>query len=403
MSERPYDVAIIGGGIVGLATALALAGRAPGLRLVVLEKEARLAAHQSSHNSGVIHTGIYYTPGSTKARLCVEGGKLLLAFCEQHGVRYARCGKVIVAAAPADVPRLERLYERGMANGVEGLERIGPERLRELEPHAAGLRALHAPGSAVVDFGEVATAMATVLRQQGAAIVTGSRVEQIRQAEDGVVCETTQGPWRARMLINCAGLHADRIARLAGVRPGIRIIPFRGEYYSLRPDRRHLVRALIYPVPDPDFPFLGVHLTRTIHGDVEAGPNAVLALAREGYTSRRIRLGDVADMFTYPGFWRMVGRYWRAGLMELYRSCTVSAFARSLQRLVPEITAADLRQGHTGVRAQAVEGDGRLVDDFRITHTERAIHVLNAPSPAATASLAIGRHIAGLAVMALSP
>lgn len=402
MSETSYDIAVVGGGIIGLASALALSEQAPGLRLVVLEKEARLGAHQSSHNSGVIHAGIYYAPGSYKARLCVEGMELMHAFCDMHEIRYERCGKIIVATSPDELPRLDRLYERGVANGVEGLERIGPERVREIEPHANALQAIHSPATGIVDFGEVSVTMAKVLQGRGAAILTGARVERIARTDGGVVLETVGGSVRARALINCAGLYADRVARLMGVRSEVRIIPFRGEYYNVLPVRRHLVRGLIYPVPNPTFPFLGVHFTRTIHGGVEAGPNAVLAFAREGYTYRHIRLGEVAGMVAYPGLWRMAARYWRMGLYELYRSLSRSAFVRALQRLVPEISPADLEPGGAGVRAQAVEKDGALVDDFRIVETPKAIHVLNAPSPAATASLAIGRHIADLAARTLT-
>ena len=401
MSETSCDIAIVGGGIIGLATALALSEQAPGLRLAVLEKEARLAAHQSSHNSGVIHAGIYYTPGSYKACLCVEGVKLMLTFCDMYGIQYERCGKVIVATSPEELPRLAQLYKRGVANGVAGLERIGPERVREIEPHANALAAIYSPATGIVDFGKVSMTMASVLRGRGAAILTGARVGRIVSVNGGVVLETASGTVRARALINCAGLYADRVARLMGVRTDVRIIPFRGEYYNLVPDRRHLVRGLIYPAPDPAFPFLGVHFTRTIHGGVEAGPNAVLAFAREGYTYRHIRLGEVAGMVAYPGLWRMAARYWRMGLYELYRSLSRSAFVRALQRLVPEISPADLEPGGAGVRAQAVEKDGALVDDFRIVETPKAIHVLNAPSPAATASLAIGRHIADLAARTL--
>jgi L-2-hydroxyglutarate oxidase len=401
VTQKPYDIAIIGGGIIGLAAALALGQRAPELRLAVLEKEARLAAHQSSHNSGVIHAGIYYTPGSEKARLCVEGARLMFAFCDEHGVRYDRCGKVIVATSPDELPRLERLYERGVANGVEGLTRIGPEHLRELEPHGTGLHAIYSPVTAIVDFAQVAQAMANILRARGITILTQGRLDGVTRADDGLVLETTHGPVRTRGLINCAGLYADQVARLMGVRTGVQIVPFRGEYYHLRPERQHLVRGLIYPVPDPAFPFLGIHFTRTIHGVVEAGPNAVLALAREGYSYRVIRLDEVAGMFAYPGFWRMAARHWRMGLTELYRSLSTSAFVHALQRLVPEIGTADIVPGDAGVRAQAVERDGALVDDFRIVQTPKAIHVLNAPSPAATASLAIGRHIADLAAAAL--
>ncbi len=401
MRAAPYDVAIVGGGIVGLATALALTEQAPRLKLAVLEKEARLAAHQSSHNSGVIHAGIYYRPGSYKARLCVEGAKLMTAFCDAHGIRYQRCGKVIVATSPEELPRLEQLYERGVANGVPGLARIGPERLREIEPHAIALAALHSPATAIVDYAEVAAAIGRAVAARGVEVLTGARVEAIARADGLLVLETTRGPLKARGLVNCAGLYADGVARLAGVRGDVEIVPFRGEYYTLRPERRGLVRGLVYPVPDPAFPFLGVHFTRTIHGGVEAGPNAVLALAREGYSYRHIRPGEVARMLAYPGFWRMAARYWRTGLHELYRSLSKRAFVRALQRLVPEVREADLEPGGAGVRAQAVERSGRLVDDFRIVEAAGAIHVLNAPSPAATASLAIGRYVAGLARRAL--
>lgn len=397
MNETSCDIAIVGGGIIGLATALALSERAPGLRLAVVEKEARVAAHQSSHNSGVIHAGIYYAPGSYKACLCVEGVKLMQTFCDMYGVRYERCGKVIVATSPEELPRLAQLYKLGVANGVAGLERIGPERIREIEPHANALAALYSPATGIVDFGKVAMTMASVLEGRGTAILTGARVGRIVSADGGLVLETARGAVRARALINCAGLYADRVARLMGVRTDVRIIPFRGEYYNVVPARRHLIRGLIYPVPDPAFPFLGVHFTRTIHGEVEAGPNAVLAFAREGYTYWHIRLGEVAGMLAYPGFWRMAGRYWRMGVYEIYRSLSRSAFVGGLRRLVPEMSAADLAPGGAGVRAQAVERDGSLADDFRIIEAPQAIHVLNAPSPAATASLAIGRHIADLA------
>ncbi len=392
-----YDVAIVGGGIVALATARALTERAPRCRLVLLEKEAGLARHQTGHNSGVIHGGIYYKPGSYKARLCVEGGRLLVEFCEAHGIRWERCGKVIVATAPGELPRLQALYERGLANGVPGLTLIEPDRLRELEPHARALRAIHAPNTGIVDYREVAAALARDLTGHGVTIETGARVDAVRRTAEGLELVTPRLTVRARALINCAGLYADEIARRAGAAPGVRIIPFRGEYYLLRPERRHLVRGLIYPVPDPAFPFLGVHFTRTVHGDVEAGPNAVLAFAREGYTFGRVNVRELAGTLGYRGFWAMAGRYWRTGAYEMYRSLSRGAFVRALRRLVPDLRPEDVRRGGAGVRAQAVSPDGTLVDDFRIVEAADAIHVLNAPSPAATASLAIGRHIAGLA------
>jgi L-2-hydroxyglutarate oxidase len=392
-----YDVAIVGGGIVGLATARALAERAPRARLVILEKEARLATHQTGHNSGVIHSGIYYRPGSAKARLCVEGARLLREFAESRGLRVERCGKIIVATTAAELPRLQTLYERGMANGVPGLILIDAAGARAIEPHVAAIRAIHSPNTAIVDYGQVAEALARELTDSGVTITTGARVSAIARTSEGLELVTPGGSVRARRLVNCAGLYSDVVARLAGATPGVRIVPFRGEYYFLRPERRHLVRGLIYPVPDPEFPFLGVHFTRTVHGDVEAGPNAVLAFAREGYRFGRVNLGELAATLGYRGFWAMARRYWRMGAYEMFRSLSTAAFVRALQRLIPELEAADLMPGGAGVRAQAVAPDGSLVDDFRIAESADAIHVLNAPSPAATASLAIGRHIAELA------
>ena len=395
MSDR-FDLAVVGGGIVGLATALALLAERPGLRLVILEKEARLASHQTGHNSGVIHSGIYYKPGSHKARLCVEGARLMKEFCAQHGIRVDPIGKVIVATSEAELPRLQALFERGTANGVQGLRLLDRDRLREIEPHAAAMRAIHSPTTSIVDYGEVAQALARELLTQGTVIRTGARVSAIQRTDEGFDLSTASGPIQARRLVNCAGLYSDVVARLAGARPGVRIIPFRGEYYMIRPERHDLVRGLIYPVPDPEFPFLGVHFTRTVHGDVEAGPNAVLAFAREGYRFGRIHLRELAGTLGYRGFWSMARRYWRTGSYEMYRSLSKAAFVEALQRLLPEIGPADITPGGAGVRAQAVAEDGSLVDDFRIARSTDAIHVLNAPSPAATASLAIGRHIAGL-------
>ena len=393
-----FDVAVVGGGIVGLATAWALDQDHPGIRLVILEKEARVASHQTGHNSGVIHSGIYYRPGSHKARLCVEGARLMKEFCAEHGIRVDPIGKVIVATSKAELPRLAALYERGVANGVAGLALIDRDRLREIEPHAAAIRAIHSPTTSIVDYGEVAHALARGLLARGIVVRTGARVTAIDATGDGFDLDTASGPVRAGHLVNCAGLHSDVVARMTGARPGVRIVPFRGEYFMVRPERHHLVRGLIYPVPDPEFPFLGVHFTRTVHGEVEAGPNAVLAFAREGYRLGRIHLRELAGTLRYRGFWAMARRYWRTGTYEMYRSLSKAAFVRALQRLVPEITAADITRGGAGVRAQAVAEDGSLVDDFRIARSKGAIHVLNAPSPAATASLAIGRHVAALAV-----
>ena len=395
MAAERFDIAIIGGGIVGLATALALTERFPRTVVGIIEKERALASHQTGHNSGVIHAGIYYKPGSYKAQLCVEGVRLLKQFCDANGVRYENCGKVIVAISEAERPRLQTLYERGVANGVPDITLIDPAGLREIEPHARAVAAVYSPTTAIVDYTQVAQAMAARLRQRGVAFHTGTRVRAIREAE-GLYLETTADTFAARNLVNCAGLYSDTVARMMGVRPDVRIIPFRGEYYTLR-RQQDIVRGLIYPVPDPEFPFLGVHFTKRIQGDIEAGPNAVLAFAREGYHRTTVSPVELLATLTYAGFWAMAGKYWRTGLYEMYRSLSKRAFLRALQRLVPTLEQADLEPGGAGVRAQAVAADGSLIDDFKITETPHAIHVLNAPSPAATASLAIGRHIATLA------
>jgi L-2-hydroxyglutarate oxidase len=396
VSSQLYDGAIVGGGIVGLATARALSGRHPSLRLVILEKEDELATHQTGHNSGVIHTGIYYKPGSLKATLCVQGVERLIAFCDAHGIAYERCGKVIVATDESEIPALEELHRRGVANGVPDLEMIGPEQLHELEPHAAGISALHSPTTAIVDFREVANAMAADLRAKGTDIVTGTKVTGARRDGERIRIETKGSEVTTRFVVNCAGLYADRIARMMGADPDVQIVPFRGEYYFLRPERQNLVRGLIYPVPDPQFPFLGVHFTRTVHGGIEAGPNAVLAFAREGYTKGRIRPRELWEIARYPGFRAVARRYWRVGLGEYRRSFSKRAFVKALRRLVPDLAYNDVVRGGAGVRAQAVGREGAMLDDFSIVRSDSAIHVLNAPSPAATSSLAIGDHIAGL-------
>ena len=391
------DLAIIGGGIVGLATALALTEANPRLRLIMLEKEAKIASHQTGHNSGVIHSGIYYKPGSLKARTCVEGARRMKQFCDTHGIKWEACGKVIVATDERELPRLQNIYERGQANGLSGLKMLTAEEVREYEPNCRAVRAIHVPETGIVDYVQVAGKMAELIQQRGGRILTGARVTAVRRQGSGLTLDTAQGAVDARYLVNCGGLHSDRAAALMGVTPEVRIIPFRGEYYMLRPERRSLVRGLIYPVPDPEFPFLGVHFTRTIHGDVEAGPNAVLAFAREGYSLGTVRPGEFLGTLGYSGFWHMARKYWRVGAYEMYRSASKAAFVRSLQKLVPEITRGDLERGGAGVRAQAVAPDGSLVDDFKISVTPGAVHVVNAPSPAATASLAIGRHVAAVA------
>jgi len=391
---KQVDAAVVGGGIVGLASALALRALRPGASIVVLEKEARLAAHQTGRNSGVIHAGLYYKPGSQKALTCMRGRALLERFCEEHGVAFERCGKVVVATSEAELGRLDELERRGKANGLTGVRRIGPEELRELEPHAAGIAALHVRETGIVDYARVAGAYARELERTGTAITTGARVTSIERRGERVIVSSTAGDVEARVLVACAGLGSDRVARMAGLDVDVSIIPFRGEYWMLAPARAGLVRNLIYPVPDPAFPFLGVHFTRRIAGGVEAGPNAVLALEREGYRRTSFDARDAWAIATWPGFWRMAARHWRAGMNEQLRSLSRSAFARACAALVPEIQASDLSAGGAGVRAQAVGRDGALVDDFAFAEAERMVHVLNAPSPAATASLAIGAEVA---------
>ena len=392
MAPVTYDVAVIGGGIVGMATAMALAGERRSV--VVLEAESRLAAHQSGNNSGVIHAGLYYKPGSLKARNCVAGREAMYRFCAEHGIRAERCGKLVVATEERELPRLDELERRGGANGLEGIERLGPEAIREREPYAAGVAGLWVPQTGIVNYGAVTRAMADVVRRSGGEIHTGARVHGCRPLPDGILLESARGETMCRVLVNCAGLQSDRVARRCGVDPRVAIVPFRGEYYALVPDRRALVRSLIYPVPDPAFPFLGVHFTRTPAGTVEAGPNAVLALEREGYRAADVSLRDLADMARFPGFWRMCAQNWRTGLAEMYRSASASAFVQALRKLVPAVERADVRYLRAGVRAQAVAADGALLDDFHVVESPRAVHVLNAPSPAATASITIGRTIA---------
>jgi (S)-2-hydroxyglutarate dehydrogenase len=395
--EDSFDLVIIGAGIVGLAAAMEAVRRYPRLRIAILDKEAQIAMHQSGHNSGVIHSGIYYQPGSLKARNCVAGASALIAFCRQHGIDYQLCGKVIVATDHSELPGLQKLFERGKANGVGGLDLIGPERLRELEPHCTGVAALHVPGAGITDYSQIARKYAELISAGGGKLITGCAVVGIRRNASGQVLETTRGAITAKWTINCAGLHSDRIRKLAGDAEGPKIIPFRGEYYHVAPHRTSLIRNLIYPVPDPQFPFLGVHFTRKLDGGVEAGPNAVLALKREGYRKRDFDRRDIFEALAFPGFWKMATRYWTSGIAEMLRSVSRAAFAHSLQKLVPEIRTCDLYPGGSGVRAQAVDRNGRLLDDFSIVTSGDMIHVCNVPSPAATASLIIGRQIVDIA------
>ncbi len=398
--SQPRRVVIIGGGIVGLATARALVASGEPLAITILEKESAVATHQTGRNSGVIHAGLYYRPGSRKARLCREGKAEMEAFCSTKGIAWKRCGKLVVAVTPEEIPRLEALSVRAAENGVEA-ERIGPEQMREREPHVAGVGALWVPETGVVDYGVVSRALADDLREAGVEIQTGVAVTGGRETASGVVVETEASPVEADVLINCAGLYADRIARHFGVAPEALLVPFRGEYADLAPEAHGLVRGLIYPVPDPAFPFLGVHLTRSVDGHVHAGPSAALAFAREGYSLGTLDLRDLAESLGARGFRTFALQHWRMGLGELGRSVSLSAFWRAARRLVPDLKREHVTRGEAGVRAQAVRPDGSLADDFVVETTRRAVHVINAPSPAATASLAIGRKIAAEALARL--
>lgn len=393
MPDSRLDVLIVGAGAVGLGVALEISLRFPRKKLLVLEKEDRVAAHQSGHNSGVIHSGVYYKPGSLKAKLCVAGAAAMVEFCREHGVPHNVCGKVIVATQPKELPRLEELRKRGEANGLAGLRLIGSEELREIEPHAKGLQALMVPSTGVTDYALVCEKYAELITTNGGTVFTKAPATAIHRSTDEIIVETPRGAFSTNAMINCAGLHSDRISRMAGDIPEVMIVPFRGEYYDLVAERASLVRALIYPVPDPRFPFLGVHFTRRITGKVDAGPNAVLALAREGYHHTDINIRDLTSSLTFPGFWRMTGRHWRNGIGEWHRSLSKSAFVRALQSLIPEVREADLVKGGSGVRAQALKPDGALVDDFQFVPSRKMLHVLNVPSPAATASLMIGKTI----------
>ncbi len=387
------DLCVIGAGIVGLATARALLGRHPHLSLVVLEAEDRAGAHQTGNNSGVLHSGLYYRPGSLKARLCSEGRAQLVTYCTEKAIPFEACGKLVVAASPGQVAALDDLALRGQANGLQQIERLGPQGLREHEPHVRGLEGLWVGDTGIVDFSAVVNHLIIDLRAAGAEIELARPAGAIRRASSGYVIETPAGEVHCRWLVNCAGVQADRVAGRAGVNPGLRMVPFRGEYKLLTPQAEPLVRGLIYPVPDPRFPFLGVHFTRRIQGGIEAGPNAVLAFHRNGYRARDVSAKDLWDLASYPGFWRMAGKYWRAGLGEMVRSFSPAAFTRALQDLIPDIEVTDLVPGGSGVRAQALDPNGTLADDFRIVAGPDALHVLSAPSPAATACLSIGEHL----------
>lgn len=391
--EKTYDVVVVGAGIVGLATARELLGRHPHLTFAVVEKEERPGLHQSGNNSGVLHAGVYYKPGSLKAKLCVQGKESMERFADEHDISYEKCGKLIVATDDSELDRLADLEARGIANGVPGLRMVGQEELREIEPHAAGVRALYSPGTGIIDFSRVVEVLASLLRQGGVDFYFGHRVTGLRSVGSETAVTTTKGDILARRVVSCGGLQSDRLARMDSA-PDVAIIPFRGDYYTLKPEARHLCRGLIYPVPDPSLPFLGVHFTKRHDGEVWAGPNAVLATAREGYRRRDLDLGDLGETVRFPGFAKLARRWWQTGAQEVWRDVVKAAFVKDLQRYVPAVRSSDLVFGPSGVRAQAVATDGSLVDDFKLSVSERSVHVLNAPSPAATASLAIARNLA---------
>jgi (S)-2-hydroxyglutarate dehydrogenase len=387
-----YDFVIIGGGIVGLSSGMALGKRYPNASILVLEKESNWAYHQTGNNSGVIHSGIYYKPGSFKAKFCRAGSRSMVEFCQEHGIAHEVCGKVIVATESEQLPRLENLYKRGLENGLE-VKRISREEVKEIEPHVRCIEGIQVATTGIVNYKQVCQKYADLIQIQGGELRLNTKVEKIRETPKGQVLETNKGTFETRFVINCAGLHSDRVAKLGQVDPQAKIVPFRGEYYELTPEKRYLVKTLIYPVPNPDFPFLGVHFTRMIDGSVHAGPNAVLSFKREGYKKTDFDLQDFAEVMTYPGFWKLAAKHADEGIQEIIRSFSKAAFVRSLQKLIPEVQAEDLVPCHAGVRAQALMNDGKLVDDFLIVEGENSVHVCNAPSPAATSSLEIGKAI----------
>ncbi|GBE92977.1 FAD dependent oxidoreductase [Nostoc cycadae WK-1] len=393
MTNDMYDFAIVGGGIVGLSTAMSLGKRYPQARILVLEKESNWAFHQTGNNSGVIHSGIYYKPGSFKAKFCRDGSRSMVEFCQEHGIDHEICGKVIVATDEQEIPRLENLYKRGLENNLT-VQKISPEEVKEIEPHVSCVAGIRVFSTGIVNYKQVCLKYAQLIQQQGGDLRLNTKVLKIAASGNNQVLETNNGNFESKFVINCAGLHSDRIAKLGGVEPKAKIVPFRGEYYELTPEKRYLVKTLIYPVPNPDFPFLGVHFTKMIDGTVHAGPNAVLSLKREGYKKTDFDLRDFAEVMTYPGFWKLAAKHADEGIQEIIRSFSKAAFVKSLQKLIPEVQAEDLVPTHAGVRAQALMDDGKLVDDFLIISGQNSIHVCNAPSPAATSSLEIGKAIA---------
>jgi (S)-2-hydroxyglutarate dehydrogenase len=392
LNSEQFDIVIIGGGIVGTATAMALQNNS-NYKIAVIEAEIKLAAHQTGNNSGVIHSGLYYKPGSLKAKNCSEGRDLMYQFCERNNILFEKCGKIVVAVDESELEPLNMLYERGIANGLQGLKKLNAEELKEYEPNVIGIAGLFVPQTGIVDYKKVTETYSTIIKSKNGEIYLNCKFLSVKKTGNELIISTNIGELKTKFLVNCGGLYSDRIAKLCGVDPGLRIIPFRGEYYKLKEEKAHLVKNLIYPVPDPKFPFLGVHFTRMINGGVEAGPNAVLAFKREGYSHSDFSFKDVSEMFTYSGFWKMASKYYKMGFGEFHRSLSKTAFVKALRKLVPEIDASSIEKGGAGVRAQALEPSGKLIDDFRIVESDRMIHVLNAPSPAATASISIGNKI----------
>jgi (S)-2-hydroxyglutarate dehydrogenase len=397
-----YDVIVIGGGIVGLATAYNILQKRPATRLLLIEKEESLAAHQTGNNSGVIHSGIYYRPGSLKAVNCIGGYHKLIQFCDQEDIPYELCGKIIVATREEHLKNLNMLFERGTQNGLKGLKRLRKEELKEYEPHVNGIEGIHVPQTGIIDFKQVSEKYGEKIRELGGEIRLGCKVTGVQTRNGRVAVESTGGDFESSAMVNCAGLYSDKVARFTNGKLDVKIVPFRGEYYKIAPEKHHLVRNLIYPVPDPNFPFLGVHFTRMVGGGIEAGPNAVLAFAREGYSKGVINLGELFETLSWPGFQKVASKYWRTGMGEMYRSFSKAAFTRALQELVPEIQEKDLVPGGAGVRAQACDRNGGLLDDFLILENGNAVNVCNAPSPAATSSLAIGDTVSDLVLKKLN-
>lgn len=393
LNSELFDIVIIGGGIVGAATAMALQKESD-YKILIIEAEDKLAAHQTGNNSGVIHSGLYYKPGSLKAKNCTEGRELMYQFCEENRIPYERCGKIVVAVDESELDPLNMLYKRGVANGLNGLKKLNSEELKEYEPNVSGIAGLFVPQTGIVDYKKVTESYSNIIKSKNGEIYLNCKFLSLNQSGKELIISTNLGKLKTKFLVNCGGLHSDRIAKLCGVDPGLMIVPFRGEYYELKKEREYLVKNLIYPVPDPKFPFLGVHFTRMINGGVEAGPNAVLAFKREGYTHSDFSLKDVSKMLIYSGFWKMASKYYKMGFDEFHRSLSKSAFVKALKKLIPEIDVDSIHKGGAGVRAQALEPSGKLVDDFRIVDANKMIHVLNAPSPAATASISIGNKIA---------